>query len=93
MAEFFEEDPVSISKSMIYCGQNVGLDTVVEEEEVEFSGDSTENRDLCYAARNSLELTRAPSVITVERDNNGLIPRSVVFKVTVETESYRCNDS
>jgi hypothetical protein len=61
MAEFFEEERASISKSMIYCGQNIGLDTVVEEEEVESSGDSTENRDVCYAARNSLKLSRAPS--------------------------------
>ncbi|XP_071678201.1 protein FAR1-RELATED SEQUENCE 5-like [Lolium perenne] len=66
-----EEEPF-VERSLLFASQNTWLETVVEEDEVESLGDSTEDNASGHGINRSVDLGRRENIVHVERDPNGL---------------------
>jgi hypothetical protein len=71
-----EEEPF-VERSLLFASQNTWLETVVEEDEVESLGDSTEDNASGHGINRSVDLGRRENIVHVERDPNGLVRRYV----------------
>ncbi|KAM0858644.1 hypothetical protein ACQ4PT_047701 [Festuca glaucescens] len=73
MGDCITEEEQFVGRSVMFARHTTCLDTVVEEDEVESSGDSSEYNATGHGINKSIDLGHTQNMVHVERDPNGLV--------------------